>query len=50
MYYSVYSFDRDYDHPRYHPYRRTDRGYLSDEFKKMKPPNFDGELNNTEDA
>jgi len=43
-YYSNYSSDRNYDHNHYHPYKRSDRGYLSDEFKKEKPPTFDGEM------
>ena len=43
-YYSSSSYDRYHGHHCYHPYRRTDRGYLSDEFKKAKPPTFDGEM------
>lgn len=42
--------DRHYDHHQYHPYRRNDRGYFSDEFKKEKPPTFDGEIKRSQDA
>jgi len=28
----------------------SDRGYFLEEFKKVKSPNFDGELNKPEDA
>ena len=38
--------DRYHGHHRYHPYRRNDRGYFSDEFKNSKPPTFDGEEKN----
>ena len=43
-YYSSSDLDRHYDHHHYHPYRRSDSGYLPDEFKKAKPPTFDGEM------
>ena len=43
-YYSSFGLDRHHDHYRYHPYRRSDRGYFPDEFKKAKPPTFDGEM------
>ena len=42
--------DRHDDWHRYHPYRRSDKGYLLDEFKKAKPPTFDGEMNKSQDA
>ena len=29
---------------------RSEKGYLSDEFKKSKPPTFDGELKKSEGA
>ena len=29
---------------------RNDRGYLPDEFKKAKPPTFDGDVKKMEDA
>ena len=43
--YSSSSLDRHYDCHRYHPYKRIDMGYFPDEFKKVKPPTFDGEMN-----
>lgn len=49
MYYSSSSSDRHYDRHRYHPYMRSDRVYFLDEFKKAKPPTFDGYLMKTED-
>ena len=49
-YHSSSSSDRPYDRHRYHPYRRSARGYFPDEFKKYKPPNFDGDLKKLEDA
>ena len=42
MYYSNYGFDKNYDWHCYHPYRRSDRGYFLDEFKKENPPTLDG--------
>lgn len=45
MYYSCSSFDTHHDRHCYHPHRRSDRGYLSNEFKNEKPPTFDGEMN-----
>jgi len=50
MYYSSFGSDRHYDHHHYHPYRRSDRGYLLEEFKKEKKPTFDGHLKKPEDA
>ena len=49
-YYSSSRLDRHHDHHRYHPYQRSDRGYLSNEFKKEKPPTFDGEMKKSHDA
>jgi len=49
MYYSSYGSDRHHDRHRYHPYRRNDRGYLLDEFKKAKLPTFDGDMKKPED-
>ena len=40
-FYSSYGSNRHYDLHCYHPYRRSDRGYFLDEFKKEKPPTFD---------
>jgi len=42
--------DRHYDRLRYHPYNRSDRGYLSNEFKKENPPTFDGKVKRSQDA
>ena len=43
-YYFISGSDRHYDHHHYHPYRRSDRGYFPDEFKKANTPTFDGDL------
>ena len=48
--YSSSGSNRYHGHHRYHPYRRSDKGYFLDEFKKEKPPTFDGELKKLEDA
>lgn len=48
MYYS--SSDRYHDCHCYHLYRRRDRGYFMDEFKKVNPPTFYGELKNPKDG
>ena len=50
MYYSSYSSDRHHDHHHYHPYRRNDRGYFPDEFKKVNPPTFNAEMKKSQDA
>ena len=50
MYYYSFGSDRHHDRHHYHLYRRSDRGYLPDEFKKAKPPNFDGDLKKLEDS
>ena len=47
--YSSSGSDRYHGHKRYHPYKRSDRGYLLDEFKKPKPPKFYRELKKLED-
>ena len=49
-YHSRSCSNRHHDHRRYHPYRRNDRGYLLDEFKKEKPPTFDGDVKKLEDV
>jgi len=49
-FYYNYGSDRHYDRHRYHPYRRSDMGYFPYEFKKSKPPTFDGDLKKLEDA
>lgn len=48
-FYSSSGFHRHYDRHCYHPYMRSDRGYFLDEFKKSKPPTFDGDLKKLED-
>jgi len=50
MYYSSYGSDRHYDRHHFHPYRRSDRGYFSNEFKKAKAPTFHGDLKKPKDA
>jgi len=50
MYYSSSGSDRHHDHHHYHPYRRSHRVYLRDEFKKEKPPTFDVEMMKSQDA
>lgn len=49
-YYSSSSSNKHHDHHRYPPYRRNDRGYLPDEFKKVNPPTFFGDVKKLEDA
>jgi len=49
-FYSSFGFDRHYDRHCYHPYRSSDRVYFTYEFKKVKPPNFDGYMNKSYDA
>jgi len=49
-FYSSSGSDRDYDCHHYHPYRRSDWAYFLDEFKKAKPPTFNGDLKKLEDA
>lgn len=48
--YSISNLDKHYDHQRYHLYKRSDRGYFLDEFKKEKSPNFDGEMKKPQDV
>lgn len=42
--------DKYHGHYHYHSYRRSDRGYLLDEFKKVKPLTFDGEMKRSRDV
>jgi len=49
-YYSSFDLDRNYDHHCYHAYRRSDRGYFPNEFKKENPPTFDGEMKKPQDV
>jgi len=48
--YSSSSSERHHGHHWYHPYRRSERGYFLDDFKKAKPSTFDGEFKKLEDA
>ena len=48
-YYSSFGSNRHHDCHLYHPYRWNDRGYLPVEFKKEKPPTFDGYMKKPED-
>lgn len=50
MYYSSSVSVRYHGHHHYHPFRRSDRGYLLDEFNKEKEPIFDGEMKKKQDA
>lgn len=43
-YYSSSGSDRNHDHRRHHPYRKSDSGCFLDEFKKEKKTTFDGEM------
>lgn len=43
-YHSNSDSNRHNDRYCYHPYRRSDRGYFPNEFKKENPPTFDGEV------
>lgn len=47
IYSSAISYGYHGHHP-YHPYRMNDRGCFLDEFRKAKPPTFDGELKKPE--
>jgi len=49
-FYSSSSSDRHYDRHRYHPYKRSDRGYFSNELKKYKLATLDGDFKKLEDA
>lgn len=49
-FYSNSSSNMYHCHHCYHLYRRSERGYFLDEFKKSKPPPFDGELKKPEYA
>lgn len=49
-FYSYSGSDRYHGHHRYHHYKRNGRGYLLNDFKKSKPPTFDGELKKPKNA
>ena len=48
--YTSLCLDRHHGHHQYHPYKRSERRYMSNEFKKEKPPNFDGDSKKPEYA
>lgn len=48
-FYSSSDSERHHHHHWQHPYKRSDKKYFREEFKKAKPPNFDGDVNNLED-
>jgi len=50
MYHSSSSSNKHADRYRYCPYRRSDRGYFPNDFKKEKAPNFDGEMKKSQDV
>ena len=49
-YHSSFGSNTHDDRYHYHPYKRNDRGYFPDEFKKAKPPTFHGYLNKMKDT
>jgi len=48
--YSNSSSDKYRGHHHYHPYRRSDRGYVPDKFMKENPPTFDREKKKSQDV
>jgi len=50
MYYSGSGSDRHHDLHHYHPYRRSNKGYFLDDFKKEKTPTFYKEMKKSHDA
>ena len=42
-FYSSSILERKHGHHHYHPYRKGEKTYFQYEFKKSKPPTFDGE-------
>lgn len=49
-FYSSFGSDSYHGRHHYHPYTRSDKGYLPYESKKSKPPTFDTYLKKMEDA
>lgn len=49
-FYSSFTSKRHHLHRRQHHYRRIERGYSPKEFKKTKPPTFDGEMTKSKDV
>jgi len=43
-FYSSYGLERRHHHHLHHPYRRSEKKYFLEEFKKLKHPTFDGEV------
>jgi len=50
VFYSSFGFERHYHHYHQDRYSRRGKGYFPEEFKKEKPPTFDGEMKKLEDA
>lgn len=51
-YYGFYSssgLEMHYGYHHHHPYRRSEKKYSPNEFKKAKPPIFNGEMKKLED-
>lgn len=48
-FYSSSCFTRHHCHHLQHLYRKRERGYFQEEFRKAKPPTFDGEMTKSED-
>jgi len=42
--YSSCGSERHHHHHHYHLYMRSEKGYWLEDFKKVKPPTFDGEM------
>lgn len=49
-FYSSFGSERQHGHHCYNPYRKSEKKYLSNEFKKVKPPTFDGDLKKPKDV
>jgi len=47
-FYCSFGLDRHHCDHRYHPYRRSERGFFPYGFKKVRPPEFDGKLKRLE--
>jgi len=49
-FYSSFGFERDHHHHCHDPCRRNEKQYFLEEFRKAKPPTFDGEMKLSEDV
>lgn len=49
-YYSSFGSNKFYDRHCHHPYRRSEKGYFSDEFQKVKPLKFNEKMKKSQDA